>query len=323
MKTVSLFFFAILFMVACSKKDSNPQNQNPVVVLPSDPDTLSAGWTKVGSIPIAETVTDVFFTDQANGYLTTDYGIYRSSDAGSSWSKINGDAGFINIAAYGSNACFVNSTDNVYVTLDHGASIQKINKPHLPNSYNFQDCFYTSSNNCYLQSGLYFFNSINAGVSFDSLYLFPSVAGGTAASIYFINNLNGWVSRDSKIFNTTDGGISWNIQKTLSNTTGPVSFYTGSNGFIGDYGQISKTINGGATWEPLSDFNELITDIQFLNSSTGYCCGGTHIYKTEDAGTTWSPVVSLGAKTVIEIHFIDEHHGWACGAYGYVLRFNL
>jgi len=49
---------------------------------------------------------------------------------------------------------------------------------------------------------------------------------------------------------------------------------------------------------------------------------GTRIYKTTDAGTTWSVVVALVSASIMEIHFTDAGHGWACCADGDVLRFN-
>jgi hypothetical protein len=327
MKTFSLLFFAMIFIVAC-KKDHNSNSQNPTtppVVLPTAPDTLGAGWTKVGSIPIEENVTDVFFADLNNGYATTNSGVYKSSNSGTDWVKINSDYDFINIAAKGSKACFFNKTSNIYRTTDYGATVQTINYTYgNPGSPGFNDGFYTSDNTCYACSYLYIWKSTNGGANFDTIHGFND-ANHQDVTLFFSDDLHGWVTRNYHLFKTTDGGVSWVDNKTLGNYYGSISFTDANNGYVADGSNLYKTTDAGASWQHVDDYftNDTIMDIHFFTPLYGYCTAGNRIYKTTDGGSTWSVQVALGDKYVVEVFFLDEHHGWACGQYGYILRFNL
>ena len=324
MKRFSLFISIVILLFACSKKhDDTPAD--PVVVVPSAPDTLSAGWTKVGSIPVTETATDIFFTNFSNGYVTTGTGIYKSTDAGVTWAKISSQSGCQNIGATGSNACFTNETSTVYSTHDNGQTIQSTSNAAPASQPSIQDCYYASDNVCYAASYLYIWKSINGGTTFDSVYNFND-GSSTKLFIFFTDQLNGWITRNYHVYKTSDGGLTWNINKAIASGTGTgsISFIDNNNGFIADGNIVYKTTDAGITWQPGNAvINESISDISFVSPFIGFCCAGTHVYKTTDAGISWTKVVSLGGKGIIEVHFLDEHHGWACGEYGYVLRFNL
>lgn len=330
MKAVTFLFFTLMFTVSCKKNSNDSQIvNNPPVVVPSSPDTLSAGWSKLGAIPVEETVTDIFFIDQNNGYITTDSGIYRSSNGGVDWVKANNITGsFYNISAVGPRATFVGESSNLAYTVDNGLNIQNIDYSNAvaTGTPGFQDCSYGSSNTCYVASHRYIWKSTNGGISFDSLYNFGNDYP-RPATVQFINDLEGWVKRDSTLYKTIDGGVSWNSIKTFNNSFySPLSFQDRNNGFVANNAGVFKTNDGGATWQAINRFTDngdVIMDIHFFNSLKGYCVAGTKIYKTINGGDSWTKEVTLGGKELAEIFFLDETHGWACGEYGYVLRFVL
>lgn len=327
MKAVTLFLGILFFAVSCKKANNDVQTLNPPVIVPSLPDTLSAGWSKLGTIPVEETVTDIFFTDQNNGYITTTDGIYRSSNAGVDWVKASNISGnFYNIGAVGSKATFVGGNSNLAYTLDNGLNIQNVSYSNATavGGPAFQDCFYGSSNTCYAASYLYIWKSTNGGVSFDSLYNFRD-NNTTGVALQFINDAEGWVTRNANLYKTVDGGLNWNSIKIFTNYYSPLSFSNRDNGYVANDADLFKTNNGGSTWETVTRFTDdvAINDIHFFDSLKGYCVAGTKIYKTINGGNSWTKEVQLGGKELREVFFLDENHGWACGAYGYVLRFNF
>ena len=48
----------------------------------------------------------------------------------------------------------------------------------------------------------------------------------------------------------------------------------------------------------------------------------TRSIKQQMQEATWTIVVTLADTQIMEIHFSDAHHGWACGVKGTVLVFN-
>ena len=48
---------------------------------------------------------------------------------------------------------------------------------------------------------------------------------------------------------------------------------------------------------------------------------GSYVYKTINGGNTWTKEVVLPNKLIIEVHFRDAQHGWACGTDGVILKF--
>lgn len=51
---------------------------------------------------------------------------------------------------------------------------------------------------------------------------------------------------------------------------------------------------------------------------------GPYIFKTTDSGNTWTKVVAVASSTpyLMELHFTDANHGWACGSNGMILKFD-
>lgn len=114
-------------------------------------------------------------------------------------------------------------------------------------------------------------------------------------STCFANNKEGWAVGDlGRIFHTTDGANTWEIQS--AGTKRPfvsVSCLDNKNAWIaGQAGQIARTSDGGKTWKELKSGTEKqILAIKMLNAKVGIAVGdfGT-LLRTEDAGETWTKV---------------------------------
>ena len=307
-------FFILAIFTSCSKKNDAPV----AVVLP---DTLSAGWTKITSLP-KENFRDIFFPGNTTGFAVSAHGIYKSNDAGNNWAKINADSNIYNIGAGDNNtACFPENSGITLATQDGGTTFSNSSYPApaagIPS---FTDCFFSSAATCYITSALYMWKSTNRGLSLDSIYYFQNRS--LANSLFFLDDQRGWVLRQDGIYRTTDAGNAWDLIKYLTGAYGSVQFLDNDNGYFSNYGEISKTTDGGINWtpvfeSPLQDY----ADIAFINVNEGYFSLANRLYKTTDAGSTWNVVAALGNENFTEIHFTDAAHGWACTTDGVVLKF--
>lgn len=128
-----------------------------------------------------------------------------------------------------------------------------------------------------------------------------------------------------KLFKTANGGINWQ-EVAIPDIKGNLSslfFYDADNGYISNYGNIVKTTDGGNSWNIVFT-GFLYGDEYFITKNMGYFNSVKEIYKTLDGGATWTKEVQLGKNKnegIIEMHFTDANHGWACGATGFILKY--
>jgi photosystem II stability/assembly factor-like uncharacterized protein len=166
-----------------------------------------------------------------------------------------------------------------------------------------------------------FWKSVDAGSTWTKIYDFPFSSAGYR-SLHFLNDQYGWVAGASGPFKTTNGGIAWEQKPNpaFSFGSGNVFFTDVNNGYVSDGSITAKTTNGGNTWNRVFTGSSGYNDLHFISTNTGYTTDGNYVYKTLDGGSTWNKEVALPQKILVELHFTDASHGWACGT-GAVLKF--
>ncbi|MEO7522998.1 MAG: hypothetical protein ABIT58_02830 [Ferruginibacter sp.] len=317
MEKLFRLIFLVVIISSCSKNNGNNGGSSAVLL----PDTLSAGWTKITSLPV-ENFRDILFTDTQNGFAVSDNGIYKSSNGGTDWSKINSSSNLVAIGAANSNrACFVNNDFPVYVTQDGGSNFSQASYVYPGGgTVGFYDCFFTDANNCYFSSRQYAWKSIDGGLTLDTLFRFSTVS--STSSLFFLNNTEGWLLRQDGLYKTLDGGDSWIVDTSLTNAYGSIDFPDSNIGYFSFYGTVNKTTDGGVTWVPVYQTGtDSFTSIDFVNADEGYIGFNNKICKTIDGGNTWTVVVALGNEIVSKIFFSDAGHGWASTSDGVVVKF--
>jgi len=93
----------------------------------------------------------------------------------------------------------------------------------------------------------------------------------TLTSVFFLDSKLGWaIGHDATILNTTDGGLTWQIQQHMPELEKPlldIVFKTPLEGVaIGAYGLFFRTLDGGVTW--LNEFHEeflMPDDVDYLS----------------------------------------------------------
>lgn len=328
MKYFSCLTMLFLLVLACGKEndpppvDPPPIDQPPVVPPAKSKDTLSAGWTLDTSF--TGTNNDVFFIN-SKGYLSAEQ-IYTSGDGGNSWQQIY-KAEYIveNIAmADQSNAIFSSVYGSqIFITHNGGNSFDsvRLDDPRL------NDVFFAGPKLAFA-IGVYFWRSEDAGDHWTKVVdankpEFPD----TYKSLFFLNEQTGWIAGGGGIYKTIDGGKKWTAQFTpefifgQSGSLGGNAYFTDSlHGAITDQISFGVTTNSGLDWIKRFDLQRTYHDIHFVNETTGYLTDNQYIWKTTDSGLSWEKEVVLPDRRVIELHFTDANHGWACGP-GFMLRY--
>jgi photosystem II stability/assembly factor-like uncharacterized protein len=148
------------------------------------------------------------------------------------------------------------------------------------------------------------------------------------------------------IFNTRDGGATWELQELPANvkTLSRVFFASPKVGWaVGQDGTIVATKNGGKDWElQTSKVGNWLFDVFFINETVGWAVGDTGtIIKTTNGGARWNllyggkPGSGVGEGEIMlddqgyfvegpailqGVHFVDENSGWAVGQDGFILH---
>ncbi len=179
---------------------------------------------------------------------------------------------------------------------------------------------FPSATTIYACGGVQIFKSTNGGSSWTDISFNPYFGNQRFNNIFFTSNTSGYVteSAQSKIYRTTDGGVSWN--KMNNDTLIPVYandlyFTNDSTGFVAsDLYQVDKTSDYGKTWEPCKKNtsyqfkNYSMNALFFLNPMTAWVGGdGEYLMISTDGGRTTLPRAYFKADTS-NLNFTDTVH---------------
>ena len=310
-------------LVATNSGGSVNAKTTVTVNIPPPPiDTLASGWKKMDRIS-SDVVNDIFFINNT-GFAIGGTIILKSSDGGTTWSQLTvpGANSLFNMGMGNErNAIFVGGGGQLVSTRDGGISFTISTLP----DNGIGDVFFVDATTAYA-AGTNIWKTTDAGNNWVKLYSFTS--DGYTSSLYFLNAQIGWVFRNGQLYKTVNAGVDWSLISTpfynnnqaiffLNSDTGYIS---GGAGYGGGSGLV-RTTDGGASWTTIF-VGDGYLDIHFVSDKTGYVTANTRIYKTEDGGNTWTSEVHLVSIMLIELHFSDPDHGWACGADGTILRYS-
>ncbi|MFM9911732.1 MAG: YCF48-related protein [Chitinophagaceae bacterium] len=315
-RTSYLFLIVLILSTACGKNDEDPP---PPV--PEKFDTLGIGWQKI-SIPDSSGFNDIFFVDDATGYLCGKRYMAKSTDGGISWTRYKS---FDSVQEILSNIFFIDAnhgwlvgSEFLYRTENGGTSWQAIKlPPPLGNNGGFDVQFLTSLSG-YLINGESLYKSTDGGVTWTKKLSVNNIAG-----LFFFDFDKGWITGDDLITRTENGGGSFSFEKPLpaSKKNYSIQFTDDQHGWVtGAEGSVWRTIDGGNNWEQLIGRGQG-GDVSFFDNNNGYILSDSKIYKTSDGGKTLEKHASI-KSLILEIHFTNPNHGWAAGDYGGVYRYS-
>lgn len=187
----------------------------------------------IGSPP-----TDIFFTDNNNGFCIANDGLYNTVDAGVTWQKIS-TTGLPLIGTSYASLSFLNNTTGLVIS---------------PNG--IYRCNGSVTN--WQQSVL---NGSTSGTSSGSLYI-------ASASIVY-------AAGGGEVFKSTDGGANFNFIKKFEDPGfTDIHFLTDQLGYVSCGRSIYKTSDGGINWSKVVSLGEgSIIEIHFTDATHGWACG--------------------------------------------------
>jgi len=152
-------------------------------------------------------------------------------------------------------------------------------------------------------------------------------------SIWYCDSLNGWIAGSQAIYNTTDGGISWNKNFSYPKTYfDAVNFKNNNYGIVVGtslinstaYGVVFRTTDKGKNWNLVfTTYNGELETISIPDDSTVYVAGDNNgIAKSTDGGNTFTQLTPVEPSLYYwqSCCFIDRDKGWISGWYGFILK---
>lgn len=253
-------------------------------------------WTKQ-EIGTQETINEIYFRNDDNGYLVAGKKLYMTRDGGRSWQDIR-----------------------IYKAGDfRGGSPEFL-------SIRFAD----------KKRGIVIGSVLNSqGRVIDSLVMRTEDGGETWQRVIvpskkelyhldFVGSSKCWIVGDEGlVLASSNGGASFQTQRSgvvldLYN----VDFRDENEGYIvGSKGTILRTENGGANWELIKTvFPVTFMRVDFADDKNGVIVGyeGT-ILRSTDKGRSWVKQVSDTKENLYGLYFTKKY-GWAVGASGVVIQ---
>ncbi|MEN0055121.1 MAG: ELWxxDGT repeat protein [Mucilaginibacter sp.] len=211
--------------------------------------TINGGdtWTQL-NIPNFTYTLAIAFLNENIGFISTDDGLYKTSDAGTTWIKTityNSLGGITDIAFANQQVAFgVGRGSNIYKTTDQGNTWTITS---IPGSLYFTSCYFFDT-----QTGLIggtngtLLRTTDGGTTWTPIYT-PAIL--TFYGFTFLDKLHGFAitnhdnSGVSEIYETFDAGLTWARLFQSGNGISQTATTNGSIFIIGDGGYITKYSN--------------------------------------------------------------------------------
>jgi photosystem II stability/assembly factor-like uncharacterized protein len=254
-------------------------------------------WSRQ-NVATKESINDIYFRNDEDGYLLAGPRIFTTGDGGASWRM----------------------SSTRLVAQDYGGA-----EPEL---YSVR---FTSDKRGWIVG------SLSRGPNVvDGLVLYTDNGGDSwrrqrvpvrdeLIHLDFDGSKRGWiVGTDGRILHTRDGGETWALQ--TSGTTSAlyhVDFQGNDDGWaVGERGTILRTEDGGRTWRGVdSTVRSTLLSVKFVNGDEGWIVGrGGVILRSDDGGLSWKRQESNTRQNLYSL-FFDKKFGWAVGGDGLVLRY--
>ena len=252
-------------------------------------------WTRQ-TVGTKESVNDVYFRNEEDGYLLAASQIFTTDDGGESWRP----AARFHAQTFGAE----------------------------PELYSVR---FTSKKRGWVVGSLSRGESV-----VDSLVLSTDNGGASwqrqrvpvrdeLIHLDFDGDRRGWVvGSGGRILHTRDGGETWDVQ---TSGTGAALYHVDFQGdergwAVGARGTVLRTEDGGRTWRAVPPpVTTTLLSVKFVNKEEGWAVGRVGvILRTDDGGTTWKQQESRTRQNLYAL-FFDKKVGFAVGGDGLVLRY--
>jgi photosystem II stability/assembly factor-like uncharacterized protein len=283
---------------------------------------------------------DIFFIDTLNGWACGDNGvIFSTINGGKDWILHNKPTlNNLNSIFFTDtlNGWAVGSGGTVLFTSDRGSTWYQHDT--IINN-DFRKIYFIDRNNGWLLSYYNLYRTTNAGVDWQNLGLPLNHVN----DFYFKNLDEGWVvGYGNVILHTTNGGISWIVQRNINEKAElySIDFHDNIGCCVGysievnhgpndppDFsGSYFKTTDGGQNWINLNPYQPYVfnqfSKIKYINDIVGWLRIYWNIYIEQSLDTlkTWHGLDTRTQYKINNIFYKDSDHGWFVGNNGAILH---
>ena len=285
-------------------------------------------WNK---LIINDDFSDVFFTSEKKGYVTANRVVFKTSNSGINWQKLQNFpsstyiAGIKSITFIDSLIGFIGGPPcRIVKTTDAGDSWQITNVSGLSDTMGaITRIFFINSTTGWAvndRGGI--INTTDVGGNW-----FAQLSAGISVifrSVYFIDSANGWTANlNARPFKTSDSGINWIQQSQLSiGFSRDVFFKNHQNGFLLESDKLYKTTDEGNTFNLIPDITGYGVAARFSHygDSTIFITG-YKTYRSVDGGESWYSYPELDLTKLSGLSLLNSGLGYAVGDMGLILRY--
>ena len=342
-----------LASAACSDDGPGPMSPDPDPD-PAPTDTLAAvGWESLTNAPLRSAASrhdDVFFLDDANGWLINGAGeVHGTEDGGANWTPLHTEDGvfFRSVGFADESRGWIGNLNGfnqptpssaLYETTDGGMTWTNItDRVTGPEPVGICGLWIADSSTIYgvgrWNGPAVFIRSTDGGDTWESESLEPMATG--LVDVFFFDEARGLViggkgvgnsvaeqeASVTVILGTDDGGDTWDVryESTTPGTWGwKFSFPTPQIGYAAvqgpsPRGTVLKTTDGGQTWVELTVAEPAgFSGIGFADADLGWVGADLDLaFETRDGGATWLPV-RLG-ENLNRFRMLPSGIGYAAG----------
>lgn len=270
------------------------------------------------------TFSSVWAIDANTAYATTQFSVYKTSNAGVTWSvNLSATAYFDDVVFANPNTGYVigraSGGAHVYKTIDGGANWTIIGNIPVLTKFSFSlrnpDTLYAGT-----FGGIY--RTRNGGINWENIYGGPS----SFTSLFFVNDTSAWATTDvGNIFKSVSAGVTWSATN-ISDAYPLFNCYflnLNTGWVVSGNSRIYKSTNAG--WIPWTYTTTNIPNceldaVYFANDMTGWVCGCQgSINRSTDGGITWTQQTVGTTSQLTDIKFVNSLTGWSVGESGRIL----
>ena len=266
--------------------------------------------------------TSISFTSGSIGYITSASGLYKSEDAGETWTNIYNDY------RLGPGAIAFSSDDRQAVMVGPGVYGESNGIAYKANAEDWEIISHfptedRSITGFFEEAGFYFSErearrTLDGGITWKMItkpddYSFSQLelVGG---NLYLLGN--------ESLYKSTDLGETWTTLGNLQSNS--ILHFINSEVIIAAGNTISRSVNGGVSWEPVSNDDYFhATDVSFIDNLKGAVAGLGGISLTQDGGKSWENISipqEEGYSFMYSVHFFDSSIGLAGSNNGLIYK---
>lgn len=292
-------------------------------------------WEEVNS-NTTETLTDIFFIDESNGYCIGNNGtIIKTYDSGNTWTNISFNSEDVKQLYFlNAESGIVVCNNNIYKTIDGGDIFLDITDIFIVEDYDiskiqisFKNEFgiikviYTDAASTLLKS----YKTFDFGDTFEDLIDFSSNDYG----FYYISSADIFYYVENNLLKTIDGGITWetipNIMFSFPPFQETFQIFNNNMGVATDsytYEYSTFNLNDNSINYQSPDGYK---SFDFIGNNGFYIqgnfSGNDKFFKSSDYGVNLTEIANLEPNVVFySIDFIDENTGFICGENGKLFK---